>query len=184
MSHLIDGYNLLHKLGVVPRDADPAAMERTRRRLLDLVAAAHGPEAPGVTVVFDARRLPRGVPAEQDHRGVRVHFAVGYAEADDLLEELIRGSPAPAAVRVVSDDNRVRRAARQRGCAVLTCGEYIDWLGGHRPAAAPPPAEEPAKPGPPTEEEAAYWRQAFADLENDPAMRELFDVPWTDEKGA
>src|SRR5262245_833927 len=103
MRYLIDGYNLLHKLEALRRDTTPAAVGQARGRLLRLLHDFHGAEATNVTVVFDARRLPRGVPAETEYHGLRVRFAVGYPEADDLLEELMRSEPAPHTLTVVSD---------------------------------------------------------------------------------
>ncbi len=180
MHYLIDGYNLLHALEAPRAGAGPKGMDSARRRLLDLIHLAHGAKAQTVTVVFDARRLPPGVAAEQHYRGVRVRFAVGYPEADDLLEHLIDEAASPNRLAIVSDDHRIQRAARRRGCVVTPCDEYMDRLGRlckerlrKRPA--------PEKPDSSTDEETALWRQAFADLEGSAAMRELFDLPWSDE---
>jgi predicted RNA-binding protein with PIN domain len=169
---LIDGYNLLHALGLPAGKAD---LKEARSRLLGLLRAWHGDEAGKVTVVFDAACPPRGAPAEFYYQGIRVLFAVAYDEADDLIEVLIRRSPAPRHLTVVSDDHRIQQAARRRECAVLGCAAYLDWLDQQkRPRPAPPPAT-PAKPQAVSEEEARHWLQEFAELERGPEMKELFD---------
>src|SRR5262245_17682504 len=128
MRYLIDGYNLLHALEAPGPGTSSKGMDSARRRLLDLIHLAHSATAHAVTVVFDARRLPPGVAAEQNYRGIRVRFAVGYAEADDLLEHLIDAAASPNRLAVVSDDHRIQRAARRRGCVVTPCNEYMDRL--------------------------------------------------------
>ncbi len=172
MRYLVDGYNLLHVLGL-PAKVGPAGMERARRGLLDRVAA--GLKGHDVTVVFDARRVPRGWRAEDVHEGIRVLFAVGHAEADDLLEVLIRQEHVPRHVVVVSDDLRVRQAGRRHGCALAGCEEFLRQL--ERPRTRRPgrPAPDDGKPAAPSDAETQAWLRAFADLADDPALDELYD---------
>jgi len=176
--YLIDGYNLLFALGVLVR-GQPAALAKARRRLLDLLHEAHagGPDA--LTVVFDARHPPPGLPREYDEEGIHVTFAAGDAAADDLIEELVRRAPVPERLTVVSNDHRVREAARRRNCGVQGCAEFLDALEARRRPAGPP-HDPPAKPDGASGAETDRWLRAFADLDNDPAMKELFDIPWSD----
>lgn len=123
----------------------------------------HGPEAAGVTVVFDAGNAPPGTTDETERAGVRVRFARGQT-ADDLIEELIRDEPNARALTVVSDDNRIKEAARRKGCVVMGCLDYCErWQQPRRPAAAP--SVEPAKPEAMTEEETRRWLEAFGDAD-------------------
>src|SRR5262249_26446922 len=115
---IIDGYNLLYALGAMPERAGPGALENARQSLLGLLAGGFGDEAGCVTVVFDAAQAPRGVPAACEYRGVQVRFAVQQEEADDLIELLIRQSSAPRRLTLVSDDRRLKEAARRRDCSV------------------------------------------------------------------
>jgi hypothetical protein len=137
MRYLIDGYNLLHALW--PGDArqlHPGAWPRFRKRLLDRLIP-HAGNVPGtVTVVFDTVRSSTDRQNEAVVRGVHVRFAAGYPSADDLIEELIRTDPAPEGLTVVSDDRRVRDAARRRRCVVCGCLDYYESLGSARPSAA------------------------------------------------
>jgi predicted RNA-binding protein with PIN domain len=158
---LIDGYNLLH--AVWPgegRHLRAQAWPRFRRRLLDRLLNRYGTAAGDVTVVFDASRSPEAAPARDDSRGVHVLFAVGYPAADDLIEELIRTDSAPSRLTVVSDDRRVRDAARRRGCSVAGCLDYFESVA-HPPPPEPPAEESPQKPETVSPDEVARWLREF-----------------------
>lgn len=173
MFYLIDGYNLLHALGMVRRQLEPAGLERARRALLEFLKKAHGEEASAVTVVFDAAKAPPGVPAHLEYQGIQVLFAVHQDQADDLIELLIQQETRPAQLMVVSDDRRLQQAARRRSCVALGCLDYLDRLQ-ERPR--PPSAvEKAAKPVRVSPEEMEHWLHEFAALANDPDLKELFD---------
>ena len=57
MLYLIDGYNLLHAMGVLRGRVGPTGLEKARRRLLGLLHGSYGDESCRVTVVFDAANL-------------------------------------------------------------------------------------------------------------------------------
>ncbi len=176
MRYVIDGYNLLHAMGVLLGRAGPHRLESARLALLDRVLALHGDRAADVTVVFDAAKAPARVEAEQDHKGVRVLFAL-HEEADDVIEALIRSEPAPHQLTIVSDDRRLREAARRRKCVSTGCLDYLEQVG--RP---PPPtrdADGPAKPQRLSAEEMQLWMKEFADLADDPRFKGLveFEAP-------
>jgi uncharacterized protein len=175
MLYLIDGYNLLHAMGVPESHRRLARLDQARGTLLGLLGAAHGDGASAVTVVFDAANAPRGASSEQYYKGIHVVFAVHEEEADDLIEVLIRQASVPRQLTVVSDDHRIQQAARRRRCTTLGCQAYLEWLEKkqRRPAPVTPPAS--AKPQTVTGAERDHWLREFADLENDPALKELSD---------
>jgi hypothetical protein len=176
MHFLIDGYNLLHAMGVMPGRLGPSGLERARLRLLGLLRGAYGPEeAARVTVIFDALGAPPGATEVKDYKGIQVRFAVRQQEADDLIEFLIGRDSAPKQLSVVSDDHRIQQAAHRRRCVVLGCGDYLDWLDRHRRRRRPKP-QAPGKPEGVTAAEAQRWLHEFADLEEDPELKELFDM--------
>jgi predicted RNA-binding protein with PIN domain len=144
MRYLIDGYNLLHALGMAPTPVGPT-LEKARLRLLEWLAAELGPAAAAddLCVVFDSRSDRGG--SEQTFRGLRVRFSRGET-ADDLIERLVHAETVPAALAVVSSDHRLCAAARRRGCAAFTCGEYIDRVSAkpREQPKSPPPEEKPA----------------------------------------
>jgi predicted RNA-binding protein with PIN domain len=173
--YLIDGYNLLHAMGVLSGRVGPHGLEKARARLLGLLAGGFADEAGAVTVIFDAANAPPHVPAEQSFRGVHVRFAVRQDEADDLIELLLRQDSAPRRVTLVSDDRRLQQAARRRSCQVQGCDEFLEWLDRHRRDRTPPQAAAPEKRERLTEAEMRSWLDEFADLADDPQFKELFD---------
>jgi predicted RNA-binding protein with PIN domain len=182
MSFLIDGYNLLHAMGILGGRAGPHGLEKARLGLLSLLHDIYGEEASTVTVVFDAAHPPVGAPEVREFHGIHVRFAVHEAEADDLIEALIRQELAPRHLTVVSDDHRIQRAAQRRHCTVLGCGAYMDWLEQHRRRRRPRATEVSPKPDGLSREEAQFWLQEFADMQNDPNLKELSE-PWEWDDG-
>jgi hypothetical protein len=111
-------------------------------------------------------------------QGIEVRFAVDHAEADDLLEELIRVNTAPRRLAVISSDGRVQQAASRRGCRAYHAQAWLDELldgvvglaHGVRSATGPQPeaveqGRGDAFPREPSqqlsEEEARSWMQRF-----------------------
>jgi uncharacterized protein len=168
MRSLIDGYNLMHFLGLV-RPRGPKSLEKSRLDLQAWLRKTHAKQIGDVTVVFDGREATGQPPIQQDHE-LRIHFAIGET-ADDLILELIRREAQPRRLTVVSSDRRIREAARRRECIAWDCSEYLDWAleQGHE---APRPAPEPEKPAL-TEEETERWKKEFADLDSDPELRKF-----------
>ena len=120
MSLLIDGYNLLHVTDIFGDGPAERALESSRNALLGFLAAnVQGAARGAVTIVFDAKDAPPGLPRCVSYQGITVHYAAGYAEADELLEELIQLETAPKRLRVISSDHRVQRAARRRGAKAV-----------------------------------------------------------------
>jgi predicted RNA-binding protein with PIN domain len=177
MLYLIDGYNLLYALGVLNKRMGPDGLEKARQNLLGLLHGSFGAASAHVTVVFDAAHPPPGAPAATDYHGIQVRFAIGMAAADDLIELLIRKASAPRHLTVVSDDHRLQKAARRRRCVVLNCGDFLQELERRRQAHRSAAPEPPAKPTGVSREETQHWLEEFADLADDPALKELLDPP-------
>jgi hypothetical protein len=168
MRLLIDGYNLMHALGLMGRRFGPDGFRQARTRFLNDLAVALTPlEAHQTTVVFDAAKPPDHVPHELRHKGLTVLFAVDDESADERIEWLIAHHSAPKALTVVSSDHRLRE---------LTADEFRTELERRRrrkPAEAPPAptAEERARLHGLTPAEADFWLAAFAELAAEPETR-------------
>jgi predicted RNA-binding protein with PIN domain len=173
MPYLIDGYNLLYAMGLLHGRTASTALRKARLGLLGLLAAVYGDEASSVTVVFDAAYAPRGAAEEEEYRGLHVRFAIHEEQADDLIEALIRHESVPRRLIVVSDDHRIQQAARRRHCTVSGCGAFMDELERRRTRRRPKQTVAPPKPS--SAEDKEYWLKEFADLENDPHLKELSD---------
>lgn len=168
MRYLIDGYNLLHAMGLLCGKVGPHGLEKARLALLNRLCSALGENAGDVMVVFDASRAPPGVAAEEEHQGIHVRYAVG-GEADDVIEDLIQHEATPRHLTVVSDDHRLRLAGRRRRCLVSGCLDYLEELERRR---KPEPPKAASKPERLSSEETQHWLNEFADLVNDPKYRE------------
>jgi predicted RNA-binding protein with PIN domain len=162
MRYVIDGYNVLHAWGMLRGSVRKGELERARLQLLDRLRQAHG----DITVVFDARNAAKDANLEQDYHGIHVCYARDET-ADDRIEEILRHTPVPADMTLVSSDRRLLEAARRRGCRRLRCLEYLEELQHHPPAPTPPPPPPPAKPDGPTPEEEREWLEIFGDVEDD-----------------
>ncbi len=183
MLYLIDGYNLLHALGLMRKRMGPDGLEKARQNLLGVLHGSFGAESASVTVVFDAAHPPPNVPAEIEYHGLRVRFAVGQPTADDLIETLIHQASAPRQLTVISDDRRIKDAARRKHCLVQGCGEFLEELQRRRKPPPARPEEQPAKPSGVSRAETQHWLAEFADLDDDPALKELQDPPEFFEEG-
>jgi len=164
MTILIDGYNLLHVTGIVGRGIGPGTFARARRGLLGFLAASlDDAERSATTVVFDAADAPPGLPSKLQSQGMTVRYAVGYASADELLEELIQADSAPRSLIVVSSDRQVRRAAkRRRATAVASDQWYAEIWRRRRAAAHESGSAESLKPHTPlSEHEVKLWLREF-----------------------
>jgi predicted RNA-binding protein with PIN domain len=165
MSLLIDGYNLLNAVGITGRGAAASSLERSRRALLNFLAESLDPRDVSTTiVVFDSHAAPPGLPRIVNHRGLTVHFASQYDDADALLEELIRADSAPRRLTVVSSDHRIQRAARRRRAKAVDSEAWYETILHQRHARTETPARPPAavKPGVPLlEEEVERWLRQF-----------------------
>ncbi len=160
MTYLIDGYNLMHAVGLVSRTTPTAQFEGARTRFLDWLANGSKDRDATLRVVFDAQQAS-SASLETVHRGVRVRFAY-QRTADDVIEELVVVEQNPHAVTVVSNDSRVREAARRAECGVASCQEFTDWLISEgTPGANDSGAPEPDKPEP-TADETDELLRAFS----------------------
>jgi predicted RNA-binding protein with PIN domain len=181
MSLIIDGYNLLYASGILGRGIGPGGLERSRGALLNFLAESLEPgELAATTVVFDARLAPPGLPRTVDHRGITVRFAEPGADADQVIEQLIRAESAPRRLVVVSSDHRLHRAARRRRARAVDSDKWyaeilrkrIDRAGRDRPSAKP---SEPASEG-----EVRFWLRAFGmeDAQQGPSEKTPFSSPF------
>lgn len=129
MGLLIDGYNLLYATGMLGKRPGPGGLEKARLALLNQLAASlDAGDLSRTTVVFDAKQAPRGAPQAMTHKGIHVRFAAAHAEADELIEELIRADSAPKRLTVVSSDHRLQTAARRRRATAIGSEEWWDKL--------------------------------------------------------
>lgn len=174
-TYIIDGYNLIHALGMIRKDAGPGGLQASRTQLLRFLAQSFGERSSAVTVIFDARQAPPKLPREQQHHGIAIRFAAKGQTADDLIEALISADAAPKSLIVVSNDARLQHAAQRRQAQAWTHEMLLDFFDKRSDASSKPrlPAAEKSESLSP--EEARDWQNEFADVENDPDLKEFFD---------
>jgi uncharacterized protein len=137
---LIDGYNLMHVTGHL-NGRPTRQLQAARNSFLDWLAVIVTVRRCGLRVVFDGQNAP-AQSSELDHRGVRVRFA--YREtADDVIESLLE-KPLPNTL-VVSNDSRLREAARRAAVRYWSCEQFLDWVV-TVPPAPPNPSQDADKP--------------------------------------
>ncbi len=183
MRYLIDGYNLLHAMGLLVGKVGPHGLEKARVNLLGRLAGAFGAEAHSITVVFDASRSPSGAYVAGQYQGIHVHYT-HHVEADDLIEEFIRQHASPRQLTVVSNDRRLKDAARRRQCRVQSCEDFLDRIDQKRRPAGSRSSEKPAKPEGVSRDEAQQWLREFSDLANDPKLKDWLDFGTDPDLGA
>lgn len=165
MPLLIDGYNLLHVTGLVGRGA---GLQGSREALLRFLAASIEPnERLQTTIVFDAADAPPGLPRLVAHEGMTVHYASDYANADELIEELIAAHHAPRSLLVVSSDHRLQRAAKRRRAPFIDSDQWFVEALRRRDRSRRPAPPLAVKPHDKLQsEEIAYWLAEFGDVDD------------------
>ncbi len=183
MFWLIDGYNLMHAAGAISgQEKRREVFQRKRRRFLNMLADALGPErCQKTTVVLDASKPPADFPLESEYQGLKVIFALGDENADARIETLIAAHSAPKVLTVVSSDRRIRQAAQRRRAKSITADQFLDLLDRFQSAKRQEmPAEHPPAPSsldrdaPLSAKDAAYWLEEFGDLDASDELKDAF----------
>ena len=162
MSLLIDGYNLLHASGILGGGVGPGGLERSRAALLNFLAESLDPaDVRHTVVVFDAGANSRGLPRSYEHRGLTVTFSSGHADADELIEQLIRRDSTPRRLTVVSSDHRLQRAAKRRKAHAIDSDKWFAAVLRNRidRRRLDPPVPKP--PAPLDEYQVQFWLKKF-----------------------
>lgn len=118
---LIDTYNVLHVVGVLP----PEIAGIDAWGLIDLLRDSRY-RAMRTILVCDGIRPADG--PEGAIGPVNVRYS-GPCSADEIIIRLIERSSAPRRLIVVSSDRQILRAGRKRRCSLLTSEELLAQLG-------------------------------------------------------
>jgi len=122
MPLIIDGHNLIGQMLEISL-SDPHDEEKLIKRLEEY----HRERETPIIVVFDPGQAPP--PAKRLRgKGIKVLFAPPGSKADTLIINLIKKSPHPKGLTIVSSDREVRRAARARRAKMMTAQRFARML--------------------------------------------------------
>jgi predicted RNA-binding protein with PIN domain len=165
MLTVIDGYNVLFSLGMVPRPVKEGDLQKARQSLHE----ALGEKGKYCTVVFDATRAPARAPGDTFFHGIDVRFTKRREEADDLISYLIKQSTSPKQLTVISSDHRLVEETTRKRATVIKADAFLDWLDRQKPQQALSPAESKV-----SQEERDRWMQTFAGIDHELADAKAF----------
>ncbi len=164
MPFLIDGHNLIPKLGL-----DINSFDDEDELLARLNEYCRLSRKGNIEVYFD--NAPPGVPESRKVGLVSAHFVRRPLIADEAIRQRLKKlGRAARNWSVVSSDRRVQAEARTAGAAVISSDEFsatvIDTLRGGQPSANTPSrrsgsALNGAKPGGMSERELSEWLALF-----------------------
>ena len=155
MPLLIDAYNVLHVVGVLP----PEQAGLTLEGLINLIRTSRY-AAEEAELACDGTRHPQ-VAAGTHAGGITVSFSGGSRTADDLIRDRVNESSAPRRLTVVSSDQAVIRSARRRRCRTMPSETFLAQIAEDanlpRPGSRGGPAAAPAL----SERQVEGWIQLF-----------------------
>jgi uncharacterized protein len=159
---LVDGYNVLFALGMVPAEVKRGDLQKARLALLNLLADGLGENAKRCTVVFDATKSPPKTPGDMTFRGIEVRFTKRREEADDLLTYLIKQCSAPKQLTVISSDHQLVDSAKRRKATSVKAERFLEWLEHQKE-----PTTTPAAPSAVSPEDREGWLAEFGHLDDE-----------------
>jgi len=168
MPLIVDTYNVLHVVGILP----PEMAGIDTRELIDLLRSSRYAHKKS-TLVCD------GIPHEHAPQGrfgpIIVKYAGSNRLADDVIASLVADSSVPRRLIVISSDREIIRAARRRRCKCLSSEEFLRQLlhDAQRDQAAPT-FERPS--GNLSEDEVRDWASEFG-LDNGSPLPPVPDLP-------
>ena len=121
MAYLIDGHNLIPKIGLSLQSLDD------EQQLIDLLQKFCQTRRQRVEVFFD--RAPFGEAKARQFGLVKAHFVSSQSSADEAIRRRLGQIGRQAANwKVVSSDRQVQSEARSRGAEVASSEEFAEML--------------------------------------------------------
>ena len=167
---IIDGYNLMHAVGLARQQYGQGDLERSRNAFINFLSLAISEKQSARTiVVFDAFDAPDNLSRKYQQSGMTILFAPSGCDADSVIEEMIENHSAPKQVLVVSSDHRIQRAARKRRAKSIDSDLFLIKLEKlHEKNKSTKEALPPQKLG-----------QHISDMETDYWLEEFGSIPTT-----
>ncbi len=187
METLIDGYNLLMKVGRLAERMREGDLSRAREMMLYMLSRARRKDLNAATVVFDSKRMlpgilpgPEGLSLcirRESRSSLGVTFSPPGSDADTVIKEYMEERSLlgkGGEVRLVTSDRQLAAYARSLGARIETSEECAKHLVGHRrPRHGKGQRRERPEPGKelaaPSDEEVEAWLHYFG-MEGDGAV--------------
>ena len=126
---VIDGYNLMHAMGLARKNYGSGDLERCRNQMeRALQRVLSEPVLAHTTIVYDAFSSASDINRYQESSGIAVVFAPRGTDADSEIERILKHHSAPTRVLVVSSDHRLHKAASRRRAKCVDSEEFWDSL--------------------------------------------------------
>jgi len=159
---LIDGYNLWWNTGETGPQNNDGSLQGARESLIQWLLNTLAEDLIKKTVlVFDAKRPPANRGFLFDRQGLTVHFAVGYPDADTLMECYIQQHHAPRNLTVVSSDHRIQRAAKRKRATAVNADHWARHIQHQFQTSNSNQPEHSKAHTPLTENEVLGWMRGF-----------------------
>ncbi len=121
MPLLVDAYNVLQTVGVLPK-------ELAHIELAGLIGLLSNSRYRHEHSWLICDGGPRKAGLQRPTGQITVQYAGPGREADDVIEHRIADAPQPKQLKVVSSDRRLRKAARVRRCPVVDSSRFLEQL--------------------------------------------------------
>jgi uncharacterized protein len=138
MPLILDTFNVLHTVGVLPPDLAGIDVQ-------GLIGLIHSSRYRQEKVILACDGKPKPELVSHDP-SITIRFSGAGKPADDLIDQLVRASSAPRKLVIVSSDHAVQRTGRRRRCTVLTSEEFLAQLADDANLPQPRPHRLPSKP--------------------------------------
>ena len=128
MSHLlVDGANILHAWEELRRVA-LRDVPSARSQLVQQLTCIHDSEQVRLTIVFDGRGKELVVDHPSEHSTLSVIHTPSSLTADDVIEQMVANSAAPASCCVATDDRAERETVLAAGAMTIDANGLRDWV--------------------------------------------------------
>lgn len=126
---MIDGYNLMHAMGIAKQKYADGELERCRNRMQrELADVLDEAVLNMATIVYDAFDSPSNDRRSFQANGMKIRFAPMGQCADSEIESLLKSHSVPKRVLVVSSDHRLHKAANARKASVVDSEDFWSSL--------------------------------------------------------
>jgi len=122
MHYVIDGYNLIFRLGLTP-----ASLQGKREKLIETINQKASALQLSCTIVFDAAFSPGESTRSHIHH-LEIIFSSQGQTADEWIIEDLKHKKSPQKIILVTSDKQLAWYARQMNVASQTIEEFMETL--------------------------------------------------------